>query len=118
MAEQKILKSKSEWKTIWTNPNPNQNFAKGQIINVDLSAYSQVCFVLKATMSGSARYYYTVPVGAENTIITAIAERIWERYSTNVTPSYINFGTGAFINNYGSRTDDASVAVPLEVWAK
>ena len=118
MAEQKILKSKSEWTTIWTNPNPSQNFAKDQTINVDLSVYSEVCFILKSTLSGSAKYYYTVPVGAENTIITAIAEKIWERYSVAVKQSYINFGTGSFINTYGSRTEDTSVAIPLEVWAK
>lgn len=118
MAESKIVKTNSAWTTIWTNPNPNQNFADNQIINVDLSAYSEVCFVLKSRMTGQARYYRIVPIGATETIITAIAEIIWERYSVRVTPSYINFGIGAAVNAYNKRVEDTSVAIPLEVWAK
>lgn len=118
MAESKIVKTNSTWTTIWTNPNPNQSFARGQRINVDLSAYSEICVVLKATLNGTAKYYSILAVGTENAIISAIAERIWERYGIDVTPSYIALGTSGVVQTYGARTDDNSVAIPLEIWAK
>ena len=118
MAESKIVKTSSTWTTIWTNPNPNQSFAESQRINVDLSAYSEVCFVLKGRINGTAKYYSILAVGTENAIISAIAERIWERYGIDVMPSYIAFGASGVVQSYGARTDDTSVAIPLEIWAK
>lgn len=118
MAEQTILKSKSEWTTVWTNPDPSQAFANDQTVSIDLTPYSELCFVLKSTITGAARYYEILPIPAPSAIINCISERIWLRYAVECTTSGINFGYGAVVNNYGARTDSTSNAIPIMVLAR
>lgn len=118
MAQQILENNHGNWEAIWENPNPNQAFANNQTVSIDLSLYSDICFELKATVDGAAKYYVVIPAIETITILSCIGNIIFERYNVQINTTSINLGVGSALNTYGNRDDNTSNAIPLRIFAR
>lgn len=121
MATSTIKKTSDlKWISLWTNPNPRSTFAANQTISMNnLSAYSEVCFRVKSVNTGDAIYSLVVPLTTfpmSGVILTVITGEIRQRYGMTIQDSGINFGAAGVFNTYGgSRTENTSSVIPVEV---
>ena len=121
MAESTIKKTSNlKWISLWTNPNPNATFAANTTINMNnLSAYSELCFRVKSVNTGTALYSLIVPLTTlplSGVILTVIPGEIRQRYSMIIQDNSINFGAAGVFSSYGgSRTENTSSVIPVEV---
>lgn len=121
MAESTIKKTSNlKWISLWTNPSPSATFAANQTISINnLSAYSEVCFRVKSVNTGDAIYSLVVPLTTfpmSGVILTVITGEIRQRYGITIQNNSINFGAAGVFNNYGgSRTENTSSVIPVEV---
>ena len=114
MAEQKILKSKSEWKALWTNSNPSSSFSN-QTVSLDLSRVDEVKVVFRAN-TGSSYYYTSFPEPDMQMLfsITIYASGIIERHRV-----YQQTSTGiTFESAYEGATVNNNLLIPYKIYAR
>ena len=122
MAESKIVKPKNNWVEIWTNPNPSSTFANNQVVNVDLTNCTELCFELRVVTGSTTKYYSSLPVtsGEVNTIVSVFGLTAFQRVGViiNTDTNTIDLGVGALIQPYGTRVESTEYAVPLRILAR
>lgn len=108
------------WKLLWTNPNPNNEFAP-QTVSVDLSGYNEILLVYKLgtywTRIGSllitefGNTYLLNESGYDGRI---------SRREVSMSSNGATFGAASFYNTYAasSTNTDNKLKVPYRIYAR
>lgn len=102
------------WTELWTNPNPNSNFA-AQTVSIDLSSWHLICILAKPQETGATTSAFLAAVGTQNILSVPNIGSTQYFYKRNATISTtgVTFSTG-YRNTSG--TTGTGYCIPTAIY--
>lgn len=108
----------ADWVLLWQNASPTSPFGT-QTISVDLSDYSELKLIIRASTTNAGENIGFADVPATGFQVFWLASGIFNaRAFSGITASGVSFNTGRKYTTYGNPVEDNAIGVPLRIYGR